>query len=67
MQCRPDRETKHREGGARLGGHSERGSLSLETNSLVRCLHLFIDVVGSHCGDMRVMGLVLVADPETGH
>ena len=65
MQCRPDRETKHREGGARLRGHLE--NLSLETSSLVRCLHLFIDVVGSHCGDMRVMGLVLVADPETGH
>ena len=66
MQCRPDRETKHREGGAiRLKGHLESGNLNLETNSLVRCLHLFIDVVGSHCGDMRVMGLV--ADPETGH
>ena len=61
MQCRPDRETKHQ--AARLRGHL--GSLSLETSSLVRCLHLFIDVVGSHCGDMRVMGLV--ADPETGH
>ena len=65
MQCRPDRETKHREGGARHRGHLESENLSLETSSLVRCLHLFIDVVGSHCGDMRVMGLV--ADPETGH
>ena len=55
-----EKQNTEREG---LGGHLE--SLNLETSSLVRCLHLFIDVVGSHCGDMRVMGLV--ADPETGH
>ena len=67
MQSRPDRETKHREVRGRAqaqGKHPEPESKS-STKSLVRCLHVFIDVVGSHCGDMRVMGLV--ADPEPGH
>ena len=65
MQSTPDRETKHCEGGAQAQGKHPEPESKSSTKSLVRCLHVFIDVVGSHCGDMRVMGLV--ADPEPGH